>query len=232
MDDIEKKTGLGCGGGCGGGGGSSPGPNRGMEHEVYRYIRAGSPRLALASAMCVPFQPTLYNVRATFPSTSTVDVPDVGADDKFSQDTDIEGLVIRTVNASTTANSNPLQTLSDFFYNFQSGIAAKLQVLGAPKYSVASRFTPLSTLADVIGQGCSGAWPHGWILGLGQQLLMDFHAYVPVPVAPVQIICTFRGRIPTTDAFNAQNMSSREAIEGLRKLGFCIPPGYENTTCR
>jgi hypothetical protein len=229
MDEKELKAKIGLGS-CGENLPGGPGCDADTERAVYRLLCAGSPRLALARAMCVPFQPTLYNVRATFASTSQTDIPDVGADDKFSQDTLIDTLICTVTNGSTQANSNSFQTLSDFFYNFQSGITAKLQVLGAPKYSVASRFTPLKALADLISG--NSHWPYGWILGLGQQILMDFHAFVPVPYAPIEVVCTFRGWIPTTDMFNQANMSARDATALLEHYGFKVPQGYYDRACK
>jgi hypothetical protein len=184
-------------------------------------LAAGSPRLALAKAWGIPLAPYLINVRAPFANTDTTDIPDVGSDVKIVQDTLIDAMVVRIQNEGSTANQNQFQTLSDFFYNFQSGIEAKLDVMGAPRYSVAPKFTPLSTLADVV---CGGShWPGGWILTYQQQFFMSFHVDVTLPVAPMEVICTFRGWVPTNDMF--VDMKNRDAISELVSLGYEINAG-------
>src|ERR1700682_1293706 len=90
--------------------------------DVARFLRAGSPRLALARARCAPFQPPVASIRAPFPSTSTTDIPNVGMDiqQKFCQDTLIEEMGFVLVNEGTSANGNIQQTLSDYFSNYQN----------------------------------------------------------------------------------------------------------------
>jgi hypothetical protein len=179
---------------------------------IYAMLAAGSPRLALAKARGVPLAPYLINVRAIFPDTSTSVIPDVGSDVKIVQDTLIDAMVVRVQNESDTVNSNVFQTLSDFFYGFQSGIEAKLSVQGAPRYDVAPKYTPLSTLADVVNGGSH--WPGGWVLTYQQQLFMDFNAKVLLPFAPMEVICTFRGWTPVTQSF--VTMTTREALNSLQ----------------
>lgn len=175
---------------------------------IYTMLAAGSPRLALAKARGVPLAPYFVNVRAIFPDTSTTLVPNVGSDVRIVQDTLIDSLIVRIQNESVTANQNQLQTLSDFFYGFQSGIEATLDVQGAPRYSIAPKFTPLSVLADPVSG--VGHWPGGWVLTYQQQLSMSFNAKVALPYAPVEVICSFRGWTPVTQAF--VTMTNREAI--------------------
>lgn len=205
-------TGIGCGEG-----GMGP-----LASGVYAMLAAGSPRLALAKAYGVPLAPYLINVRAIFPDTSTSDVPEVGADVKIVQDTLIDSMVVRVVNESTTANQNQFQTMSDFFFTFQSGIEATLDVQGAPKYSVAPKFTPLSTLADAVTG--SSHWPGGWVLTYQQQLMMSFRTTVTLPYAPMEVICTFRGWVPTNEMF--VHMSNREAFQRLADCGFALDETY------
>jgi len=179
---------------------------------IYAMLAAGSPRLALAKARGVPLAPYIINVRAIFPDTSTTVIPSVGSDVKIVQDTLIDSLTIRIQNESDTANQNQFQSLSDFFFGFQSGIEAQLQVQGAPRYSVVDKYCPLSTLGDVInGQS---HWPGGWVLTYQQQLFMDFNAKVLLPYAPIEVICTFRGWVPVTQSF--VTMSTREALDALQ----------------
>jgi hypothetical protein len=205
-----SSAGLGCPGGP-------------LDAGVYAMLAAGSPRLALAKAWGVPLAPYLINVRAQFADTDTTDVPDVGSDVKIVQDTLIDAMVVRITNQGSSANENVFQTLSDFFFNFQNGLDVKLDVMGAPRYSVAPKFTPISTIADVVnGQS---HWPGGWILTYQQQLFMSFHANVTLPDAPLDVCCTFRGWVPTNDMFF--DMSNRAALGYLIALGYTVPTGMQ-----
>jgi len=210
----KKHLGLGCGDG-----GMGP-----LASGVYAMLAAGSPRLALAKALGVPLVPYLINVRATFPTVDTADVPGSGSDVKITQDTLIDAMVCRVQSGVTAQNS--FSTMSDFFLNFQSGIDATLDVQGAPRYSVAPEFTPISTLADMITG--ESHWPGGWILTYQQQLLMAFHANVTLPVAPLDVICTFRAWVPVNDMF--VQMTNREAFAKLAECGISCDSGYVQRT--
>lgn len=196
-----------------------------IEPEIASMLAAGSPRLALAVARGVPFAPFVINVRAIFPDTSTNIVPDVGSDVKISQDVDVQALVIRVQNESVTANQNTFQAQSDFFYGFQSGLEATLDVQGAPRYTVADRFTPLSTLGDVaLG---NSFWPKKWVLTFQQQLFMSFRTTVLLPFAPIEVICTFRTKAPVTQEFSGVAMSNRQACDLLAKeFGITLDAAY------
>jgi hypothetical protein len=207
-----KQFGFGCGD-------SDFGP---LATGIYSMLAAGSPRLALAKARGVPLAPYFVNVRALFPDTDTTLIPDVGSDVKITQDTLIDSLVIRIQNESTTANQNQFQTLSDFFFGFQSGIEATLDVQGAPRYSVAP-FTPLSCLGDP--NNGVGHWPGGWVLTYQQQLLMNFRTKILLPYAPIEVVCSFRGWVPVTQAF--VSMTNREAITALQnEFGIQLDQSY------
>ena len=73
---MRPGYGLGACGDGGGGAGSS-GSQDGGDAFVWKLLRAGSPRLALARAMGVPFVPYVFNIRGTFATTSTTDVPTI-----------------------------------------------------------------------------------------------------------------------------------------------------------
>jgi hypothetical protein len=214
---ADEQTGLGCP--PDNGGGPSPACDESTAKEVYRLLRLGSPRLALAKAMCVPFQPTLSNVRAVYSSTSgPATIPNVAADQQYSQDTDITDVDWIVQNESATANSNEFQTLSDYYYTLQSSIGATLQVGKAPFYAVAPNFTPLKNLVMGIRRVIARS---GWVIGKTQQITMSFNADVAIP-----------GEIPETDEFMDGNMTKADAVNKLRQLGYCIPPGYAAWACR
>jgi hypothetical protein len=206
--------------GCGDG---SLGP---LEAGVWAMLAAGSPRLALAKALGVPLAPYLINVRAEFPDVDTADVPDVGSDVKIVQDTLIDALVVRLQNDNTP--ENVFQPQSDFYFGFQSGIEATLDVMGAPRYGVAPKFTPLSTLADMVNG--NSHWPGGWVLTYQQQLFMSFHSRVTLPAAPYEVICTFRGWCPINEMF--VSMSNREALDRLAECGIVCGDAYRQMYCR
>jgi len=209
--------------GCGDGGMGS------LAASVYTMLAMGSPRLALAKAKGIPLAPYMINVRATFPDTSTSIVPDVGSDVKITQDTFIDSMIVRTENQSVTANQNQFQAQSDFYYGIQSGIEVTLDVQGAPRYTVAPKFMPVSNLMDAINGGAHRGM--GWILTYQQQLFMSFQAKVTIPTAPIEVICTFSGWVPVWDELVA--MTNREAIKQLREdCGFQIDDSYAKRCCR
>lgn len=220
MNDQKetKRVGIGC----------SDGRLGPLEAGVWAMLAAGSPRLALARALGVPLAPYIVNVRATFPTVDTADVPDVGSDVKIVQDTMIDALVVRLQNDNTPQNT--FSTLSDYYYNFQSGIEATLAVNGAPRYDVAENFTPLSTLADVING--NSHWPAGWLLTYNQQLFMSFHSRVTLPFAPYEVICTFRGLVPVNDMFMRNRLSDDRVFAMLSDCGIDCCDSYKKMTCR
>lgn len=194
-----------------------------LSQGIYAMLAAGSPRLALAKARGIPLAPQTLNVRALFSTTSTSVIPDVGSDEKITQDLLVDAMVVRVQNQSTTANQSQFQSLSDFFFGFTSGIEATLSVQGAPRYSPVDKFTPLSNIADVVNGGSH--WPGGWVLTYQQQLKMDFNAKVLLPFAPVEVVCTFRTWQPVTQAFVV--MSTREAIGCLQsEFGIDLASSY------
>lgn len=214
---ASKVFGFGCPGGDDMGGSS-----------VYALLAAGSPRLALARARGVPFAPFMINVRAIFPDTSTSVVPDVGSDVKITQDLLVDCMVFRIQNESTTANSNLFQPQSDFFFGFQSGLEATLDIQGQPRYTIADKFMPISTLADMVNG--NSHWPYGWVLNYQQQLFMSFNAKIQLPYAPLEVICSFRTWSPVTQTFTT--MSTREACNGLiNDFGIDLSDAYVNQVC-
>lgn len=197
---------------------------------VYQMLAAGSPRLALAKAMGMPWAPWMMNVRAVFGDTSVANVPEVGLDVRVTQDVLVESMLVRIENQSTTANQNQLQAQSDWYYNFQSCIEATMDVTGTPRYPVAPRFMPLSSLCDAFnGDSRPGA---GWILTYTNSIKMSFYAKVTIPVAPIEVIVTFRTSTPIWDAL--VEMTNREAIYRLQQpdIGLVLPQAYIDRCCR
>jgi hypothetical protein len=197
----------------------------GIATEVWQYLAAGSPRLALARALGVRFAPYMINVTADFDSTDVVDIPATGSDVKIVQDTIVDAMVLEVLNQSNTANLTVFQPQSDYFYTFQSGLEATLDVQGAPRYAVADKFTPLKTLCDLV-TGTSH-WPAGWILTYQQQVFMAFNATVTLPFAPIRVTVSFRTRIPTGELF--VEMTNSEALAFLaEKCGIVVTDAYRD----
>jgi hypothetical protein len=213
VNDPKNQAGLGC-----------PG-DVALSRRVYDLLDMGSPRLALATAMGVPLAPYNIQIRATFADVSTSIVPDVGNQDQLYQDVLVDSLKITVVNRSTTSNQDEFQSQSDWFYSMQSGIEATLKVVGAPRYEVAPRYTPIATLADMIG---APRWPGGWVLTYGQELMMSFNATIALPTAPIEVICSFRSWSPITGEFSGVAMPVATALSRLvTDFGVVLPKGYK-----
>ena len=177
----------------------------------------------------VPLAPYPINVRAQFPDTDTTYILTVGSDVKIVQDTWIAQMVVRIFNQGASANSNQFQAQSDWYYNWQSSIDATLQVDGAPRYSVAPKMTPLANMLDAFNG--SSQWPgRRWILTYQEQLGMAFQANVTLPDAPMEVVCTFRGMIPTSDMF--VDMRNKDALCELERCGIVCSEQYSTRVCR
>jgi hypothetical protein len=200
-----------------------------LSADVYTFLQAGYPRLALAKAMGIPLAPWTVNIRATFTDTSVSAVTDVGSDSKIMTDTIVDSMVFRISNQSTVANQNAYQVQSDFFFGFQSSMEATLDVTGAPRYAVAPKYTPLSNLMDAFnGDARRGA---GWVLVFNEALKMSFNAKVTLPYAPIEVVCTFNCRVPVWDEL--VQMTNREAIRRLvEDCGLFLTDSYVKRCCR
>lgn len=214
FSDGKRRAGFGC-----------PGDGNPQLAAVYAMLAAGSPRLALARARGVPFAPFFINIRATFPDTSVSSVPDVGSDVKISQDTLVNEMIVRVFNRSVTANQNQFQAQSDWYFNWQSGIEATMDIQGAPRPTIADTFIPLANLFDAFNGSAKRAG-HGFILTYQQQFFMSFQATVTLPVAPMEVVVTFPCETPVSQAFT--RMTNREAIDALRsEFAVEIADAYE-----
>lgn len=217
---LGRPVGLGCEGSC------DP-----LAGEVYRMLALGSPRLAYAKALGVRLVPYYFNIRATFDNVDTTDIPEVGADVKIVEDTLIDSMLVRIYNKSSTANQNQFQTQTDWYFTWQSGIEATFDVQGAPRPTLAPKFTPLGQLADAFNGDAHS--PRGFVLTYQQQLAMAFHASVSLPYAPLEVVVTFRSFTPDNDMF--VEMTNRQAFEGLAAAGFACNDAYVNrvlSVCR
>ena len=214
--------GGGCSCGNGGTGGSKTlGPNS----SVMDFIAAGTPQLALAKAMGVPFVPWYETIKAEFTSASAgAPLPDIASKQQITRHTIVDGIAWRVLNEST-ANSSTLQPQADWYNNFQLGIECTMKVLGRPGYIVVDDFTDLSLLSDTQG---NGMFPRGWILSYEQAISMSFNSRIALPVVPMLVTVVFRTWNPVSDYFDFLN--PRDAIQQLWN-DFGVDVGEMWTTC-
>ena len=217
-------AGLGGGGAWGGGGfgdGATKIPN------MWQFLEMGSPRLALARALGVPFAPWMVSCTAEFTSASPSTQPNIGADTKFSQDQWIDAAIARVTSQNTPTNQ--FDTMSDFFQNWQNAFKCRLAVGGAPRFDVIPEYTRLSTAFDVTNP----RWLGSWIVTYDQQLIMDFTSTFPLAVdsLPLEIQCTFRCWGPIGEMFT--KMTADEAFMRLaRDFGIECNDAFMRFHCR
>lgn len=192
--------------------------------DVYQMLALGSPILALAKLYGVRLAPYLINIRGTFEVGGPTDLPDLSNDStKIVQDTLIDQMVVRVQPQQPTGAA--FGNIDAFFFQYLTGIEATLDVTGAPRYAVAPDFTPISTLADLIG---GSHWPGGWVLGYQQQLKAAFNASIPLPadLLPLEVVLTFRGWVPVGETF--VSMKNEQAIDALSECGVQLCQAYKS----
>lgn len=209
LPPFIKSVGAGLKGAPGLSGAGLGRPGRVRIPGLFEFLEMGSPRLALARAMGVPFAPWMVSCTATFTSTSPSLQPDVGADTKFSQDQWVDAAIAKVISQNTPLN--PFSTMSDFFQNWQNGIQVKLFADGSPRYDVIPRFTQLGNAFDVTNP----TWLGDWVLTYNQQLTMDFQTTFALPdtAVPLLVQCTFRCWGPIGEQFS--RMTNDEAMTRL-----------------
>lgn len=220
MEEGEKKPGLGFSGS-----GFAD-----WQKSVYDLLALGYPRLALARAQGVSFDPYYFNVRATFDNPDENLVPQMGSDVKIVSDTIIDQMVGRITFDKTP--QNVFNNQETYYFNFVSNIEIKIRVDGSPRPSIVPKFTPVSTVMDMFNG--SSKFPHGiWVLTYQQQLEVDFKARIQLPQFPTTVVLTFRAFTPTDlDGWVGTQMTDKEALLALRdKCGICIPDCYI-TACK
>lgn len=188
--------GLGC-----------PGTGSRLERAAA-FLEAGAPRLALATAWGVPLAPYKIIVPAEFEATDTQQVADVGNAEKLVQEYVIDWISfqVQTPTAETITND----PIGQFFFQYVSGLQAKLRVIGTPRYDVVPDFTPISEIA-----GPTPAWILTWTNGLK----MDFLSTIALPEAPVVVTFTFHGRTTHWDKLLSDTMSMTEVLKALEDCG-------------
>ena len=224
----QPNFGFGCqtgGGGCTTGSSSGGlGPNSTPED----FIRAGSPQLALAKAKGATLTPWVMTINAVLPDAATPALAQTSAD-QIIQDTLITQMTFRLINGGS-ANTSTLQPISDFFYNFQSGIQATLNVGGRPGYPVVENFTEISTIIDTM---CAGRGSiDGWIMRDSQFLKMDFRPTIALPTSSVPINVSVAFKCWTAIGNEWIHMKNRDALDQLKSdFGMDCGQSYEACMC-
>lgn len=181
--------------------------------EVAQY----SPLLALARAWKVPFAPFILSCRATFSSADVTVLPSVALENgqgRITQISVVDDLMFSVLQPASFPG-NIFKNQSDTEFKKNSGIQCTLDVDGAPRYAVVPFFTPIETVADVIGN--APQFPMGWILTYTQTVRMAFQASIPLPSLPVMITASLRLWQPYgTDEF--VSMSNSQAFQQLYKI--------------
>jgi hypothetical protein len=182
-------------------------------------LAASSPQLALARALGVPFAPYILNIQNTFQSTSPLTLNPVSFQNpgSITQPSIVDRMMFE-IDQPTAFDGQVLKSVQDFFFGLQSGIAATLDVTGAPRYTVAPFFTPLRTLCAMVNEG----WPAGWVLNHTQNLVMQFQATQGALLTPPTIVTvSFRLWQPFSNEF--VQMTDGEARSQLVQLAATMP---------
>lgn len=177
----------------------------------------GSPVLAYAWALGLPFVPFHLNIRQTFvqggPKTSQV-VSFEGSNQRLNVSSICEAVNYQ-IDAPGYNAGQALKPVSDFFFQRQSGIQATMVIDGAPRYVVAPFPTPIETLMSSMQEG----WPGGWVLEYTQNVTMQFTQTVTLPSFPTTITVTFRLWQPGNgQALDLVGMTNDIASEKLARL--------------
>lgn len=184
-----------------------------------RRLALYSPQIALCMARGDQLVPFVASCKATFADSTVSNIPNVSLEG--GQSPIVQASVIDHVdyqiNQQNAFAGQTLKPLADFFFGLQSGISATLDVLGAPRYTVAPFFTPIRTLAAFLKR----AWPSGWFLNYQQGIKMSFNADIPLPSTPVTVAFTFCMWTPAGETY--VRMQDETAFAGLRKCGVDVP---------
>jgi hypothetical protein len=183
---------------------------------VYDLLRAGSSKLAYSVASGFPLVEYAYTLEADFDSADTTEVNNVGQDQKVVQDSIIDEVVFQVQNQNTPAG---LDSLTNEFFELQSGIEATMQIVGAAGgYQSYNFFTPIKLMCGEKKM---------WLITYNNGIVMNFNASVPLPFA---VTVTFVFRCRTSYWRRLLEMTSYEALCKLKEMGF-LAEWYEQHFC-
>lgn len=217
------------GGGPPSGGSSGGCGTLGNNSTVEDFLRAGSPQLALAKALGAPLQSWAYILQTTLPDATTPAL-EVTSNQTIIMDTLITGACFRLINGSATANSNQLQPLSDFFYNYQSGLQAQIWVAGRPGFPIVDVPTDLSTLISPLPTSQCPGWLQNFILTDAQAIKMSFTPTINFVSFPLTLTVTYQAL--TAQGNEWIHMKNRTAIQRLRdECNIDVGMAYTDCMC-
>lgn len=174
---------------------------------VFQLLEWGSPTLAYAVAKGYNLAPLKIPIQGTFPDSLTVSIDQATAKDKLVQDVIVDRISWHLDNLNTPVSVFDAQ--SNTFFEKNSGIEAQFQIVGAPRYPIANRFTPVTEIA--------GDTP-GWILSLTNGMTVQFHARFPLPETPMAATLTLHCRTARWEKI--LRMDDETAIKRLTELGY------------
>lgn len=193
---VDRRIGLGCSNGC------APG-------EV-EWLMARSPRLALARAAGVPFDPFVFTLTTTFAATGQGTNPDIGANGRYTG----RDVMIHAINVDIQQPNafvgNVFKNMSDQAFLQTSGLQCTLKVDGVNRWA-----NPYFSLAAL---PCLIAPSDPWIFTGQQGILMDFNTVTALPTAGTVVTVNLIGVVPSFGRMG--DMSMIEACNSLDKRGY------------
>lgn len=150
---------------------------------VYQLLDWGSPVLAFGVAKGFSLAPLKIPIAGTFPDELTVSIPQAANKTKIAVDTIVDRISWHLDNLNTPTSVFDAQ--QNYFFQQNSGIEALVKIVGAPRYSVADDFTPVTEIA--------GPTP-GWILTWTEGMTVAFRATFPLPEVPMKATLTLHAR--------------------------------------
>jgi hypothetical protein len=176
------------------------------------YLIPKSPRLALARALNIDMVPYPFTITCNFSAAgNNQTLTDQGPNRTISRDVLLYGIDV-DIQVPTAFTGDELKPVSDFFFDYTSGIQAAINIYGKDRRRMA--YAPLRA----INKYCSPDEP--WVVSEEQIPSMDFTTTTALPFAGTTITVTFIGKTPAVDT--VYRMSPSDAYDGLAKLGYCV----------
>lgn len=192
--------------------------NDALAQGVWDMLQLGSPRLAYAIANGFPLVPYEFTVQAIFATQGTT-LADQGNQEKIVWDVLIDDICFQVQNGITPSG---LDSLTNWFFQYQSGIEARIKIIGAGGgYNPVPDYTPINLVARKIKRP--------WLLTCTNAIKMDFQATVTLPFSPVTVSFVFNG---TTCYWPLLiDLPDVMAIKGLEKMGYVCGTFHQRYGC-
>lgn len=190
---------------------------KGMGAMPFLQALNGSPVLAYAWALGLPFVPFHINIRCVYDSSSSATSQALsfeGNNNRINVSSIVDEITYQ-IDAPNYNAGLATKPISDFYFQRQSGIQSTMIIDGAPRYVVSPTFTPLEGLLSSLPE----RWPGGWVLEYTQSVIMQFTQAVPLPSFPTTITVTFRMWQPGSgQALDLVGMTNDVATTKLQSL--------------